>query len=114
MAEAVVVACHQMDGMISLHQNFRDEILPRGGHHFAVEGNHDHIVDAVQVLSQPGPILRGVDEGNRHAGDHLLGRLGEGKDRRANAPRFGLFCRAAQQSAVAQMHPVKKAQSNDS
>ena len=52
--------------------------------------------------------------GTGDAGDHLLGGLGEGEDRRANAPRFGLLRRAAQQSAVAQMHPVKKAQGNDS
>ena len=114
VAEVVVVACHQVDGVIPLYQDLRDEILPGGGHHLLVKGDHDDVVDAVKVLCQPGPVLRGVDEGHRRAGDYLLGGLGEGEHRRADAPGLGLLRRAAQQGAVAQMYPVKKAQGNDS
>ena len=113
VAEAVVVTRHQMDGVIPLDQNLRDEILPGGSHHLLVKGDHDDIVDAVEIFGQPGPVLRGVDEGHRHAGDYLLGRLRPGEHRRADAPALGFLHRAAQQGAVAQMYPVKKAQSND-
>ena len=113
VAEAVVMTGHQMDGVIPLDENFRYEILPGGSHHLLVKGDHDDIVDAVETFGQPGPVLRGVDEGHRYAGDYLLRRLRPGEHRRADAPALGFLHGAAQQGAVAQMDPVEKAQSND-
>ena len=113
MAEAVVMTGHQMDGVIPLDENFRYEILPGGSHHLLVEGHHDDLIDAVETFGQPGPVLRGVDEGHRYTGDHLLRRLCPGEHRRADAPAFGFLHGAAQQGAVTQMDPVEKAQSND-
>ena len=114
VAEAVVMTGHQMDGVIPLDENFRYEILPGCSHYLLVKGNHDDIIDAVETFGQPGPVLRGVDEGHRYAGDYLLRRLRPGEHRRADAPGLGLLRRAAQQGAMAQMYPVKKAQGNDS
>ena len=113
VAEAVVMTGHQMDGVIPLDENFRYEILPGGSHHLLVKGNHDDIVDAVETFGQPGPVLRGVDEGHRYAGDYLFRRLRPGEHRRADAPAPGFLHGTAQQGAVAQMDPVEKAQSND-
>ena len=113
VAEVVVVARHQMHGPMALYQQLRDKILPQHGHHGLVKGGQDHLLNAIDAPGQIGPILRGVDEGHRYAGDYLLRRLRPGEHRRADAPAPGLFHGAAQQGAVAQMDPVEKAQSND-
>ena len=110
MAEPVIVSRHQMHSMIALHQNLRDKILPRGRHHLMVKGDHDDLVDAVEIFGEPRPVLRGVDQGHRHTGDHLLGRLCPCEHGGTDAPALCLRRRAAQQGAVPQMHTVKKAQ----
>ena len=114
MAEVVVVARHQVDGVVALHQNFRDEILPAGGPHLVVEGNHDDVPDAVEAAHQVGPVLRGIDEGAGNAGEDLLRHPVKGEHRRGDAPGGGFLRCPAEQGGVAQMDPVKEAQGNDS
>ncbi len=52
MTEVVVVARHQMDGVVPAHQNVGDEVVPRGGHHLVVKGDHQHLPDAKEPLDQ--------------------------------------------------------------
>ena len=110
MAEAVVVARHQVDGVPAAHQQLRDEVLPAGGHHLPVEGGQDDLLDAVEPPDQVPAVLRGVDEGAGDAGDHLLGGPVEGEDGGGAAPPGGLLRRAAEKGGVAQMDPVEEAQ----
>lgn len=62
MAEVVVVAGHQMHGVIAADEDIPDKIVPGGGHHLVVEGHHQHLVDAVEAADQPPAVLRRVDE----------------------------------------------------
>ena len=110
MAEAVVVTRHQMHRAIALDQQLCDKILPRHGHHLVVEGGQYDPVDAVEAADQRLPVLRGVDEVHRLAGDHLLGWAVKGKDGRLRAQRTGALRRFLQQGAVAPVYAVKKAE----
>ena len=110
VAEAVVVARHQMHRAIALDQQLRDEVLPRHGHHVAVKGGQNDPVDAVEPADQALPVLRRVDEVHRLAGDHLLGRAVKGKDGRLRAQLAGALRRFLQQGAVPPVYAVEKAE----
>ena len=113
VAEMVVVACHQMDGVVAAHQNVRDKFVPGSGHHLPVEGDHDDLLNAVQPAHQLPPVLRRVDEGTGDAGDHFLRRPVKGEHRRGDAPLGRRLHSAPQQSGVAQVDSVEEAQGND-
>lgn len=112
MAEVVVVSGHQMDGMIAANQNVGNEVIPGGGHHLMVKGNHNHLPDAEKAADQIPPVLGGVDQRAGLAGDDFLGGAVKGKDRRGCAPGLGLLHSPPQQGGVAQMDSVKEAQGN--
>ena len=113
MSEPVVMSRHQMDGVVASHQDADDVVVPGGGHHLLVKGDHQHVADAVQPADQVPPVLRGVDQRTGDTGDHLLGRAVEGKYCRGAAPPCGLFGSPAQQGAVTKMDSVEKAQGDN-
>ena len=113
MAEVVVVSCHQVDGVIPLYQDLGDKVLPGGGHHLLVKGDHQHLLNPEEPAQQIRPVLGRIDEGAGDAGDHLLGDAVKGEDRGDHAPVGGLLHGAPQQGGVAQMDSVKEAQGND-
>ena len=86
VAEVVVVARHQMDGVIPLYQNFRDKIVPSGGPHLVVKGDHEDLLDAVQPPHQVPPVLGGVDEGTGDAGEYFFRYPVKGEYRGDSAP----------------------------
>lgn len=114
VAEVVIVSRHQMDRVVAAHQDPDNKVIPGRGHHLAVKGDHQHVLNAVQPPHQVPPVLRGVDEGTGDAGDHLLRRAVKGEYRGGTAPQGGLLSGPAQQGAVPQVDSVKKAQGNDS
>ena len=113
MAEVVVVARYQMDSVIPLHQDFRDKIVPGGGPHLVVKGDHENLTDAIQAADQVLPVLRRVDEGAGNAGDHFFRHPVKGEYRGDGAPGGGHLHRAPQQGGVAQVDSVEEAQGDD-
>ncbi|CAN3967771.1 Spore maturation protein B, partial [Dysosmobacter welbionis] len=97
VAEVVIVSRHQMDRVVAAHQDPDNKVIPGRGHHLAVKGDHQHVLNAVQPPHQVPPVLRGVDEGTGDAGDHLLRRAVKGEYRGGTAPQGGLLSGPAQQ-----------------
>ena len=114
VAEVVIMARHQVDGPVGPHQQAIDKLLPGHGHHGVVKGGNDDLTDAVQPLHQIPTVLRRVDEAHRAAGDHLLRRAVEGKGSRYGIQLPGPADGHFQQSPVAPVNAVEKAQGDNS
>ena len=70
VAEVVIVSRHQMDRVVAAHQDPDNKVIPGRGHHLAVKGDHQHVLNARIRLGQ---IMRVI---GRHQTDvQLSGKL---------------------------------------
>ena len=113
VAEMVIVARDQMNRMIALHQNLRDEIIPGGGAHLIVKRNHDDILNSVQTAQQIPAVFGGVDEGAGNSRDDLFRHPIKCKNSRRDTAGGGFFNCTLQQGSMTQMDSVKEAQGNN-
>ena len=113
IAEAEVGSADDVDHVQIPQEAVVDELLPRHLHHGMAEVDEQHLVDAVEGLHQVFPVPPGRDQrrgasGDDHAGMAVKGHHGGGAAQLVG-PQQGL----PQQTAVAQVDAVEKAQGND-
>ena len=113
VAKVVVVAGHQMDSAQVTCQGVHHEIPPGLLHPLGGEGLHNHVLDAVVLAHQVRPVLRRGEQGHGTAQNHGLGVGIKGKGRGGGADLLGHLGGAAHEGGVAVVHPVKKAQGDD-
>ena len=114
VAEVEVVPRHEMDRAVLPHQKLGDEVLPGHVHHPVVEVGHNDLPDAVVTAHQLRPVQGGVDQRHGAAENQVL-RVGVEGDGGGGGPQLRrLTGHPAQQGPVAPVHPVEKAQCDNS
>ena len=112
IAKVEVVPGHHVDGPQLLLQIFRHKVLPVHLLH-PIEGGHDDLFDAIVPAHQPHPVLHRAEQGDGLAGDGGGGAAVKGKGTGLGPQPVGHLGHRAEQSPVALVYPVEKAQGND-
>ncbi len=113
IAKVKVVAGHHMDHVQLLQQIFGDKILPVHALHGLEGGNH-HLLDSVALPHQKDTVLHCGQQRDGLSGDDGGGAAVEGEGAGDGLQPVRRRLHGSQQRPVAQMHPVKKAQGDDS
>ena len=111
VAKVEVVAHHQVDRPVLGHQILGDKVPPGHVHHPLIKAGHDHILNAVIPPHELRPVPGGAEQGHYRGIENQVLRVGVKSDGGGHSLPLGRhLAHPAQQGAVAQVHPVEKAQ----